>query len=82
MPITTLTPAVSRSSILVLSLSLFAAIAPPTLIAQETHEKETKTIEKDKPAEPAPPTPKEESSVTDHTIKIGGQSIPYKATAP
>ena len=25
--------------------------------------------------------PKEESSVTDHTIKIGGQVIPYKATA-
>ena len=24
---------------------------------------------------------KEESSVTDHTIKIGGQTIPYKATA-
>jgi len=25
--------------------------------------------------------PKEEISVTDHTIKIGGQTIPYKATA-
>ena len=24
---------------------------------------------------------KEESSVTDHTIKLGGQTIPYKATA-
>ena len=24
---------------------------------------------------------KEESSVTDHTIKIGSQTIPYKATA-
>ena len=27
------------------------------------------------------PEPKEESSVTDHTIKIGGQTIAYKATA-
>ena len=33
-----------------------------------------------KPA-PEPPAPKEESSVTDHTIKIGGQTIAYKATA-
>ena len=35
---------------------------------------------KNKPAEPAPKA-KEESSVTDHTLKIGGQTIPYKATA-
>lgn len=36
----------------------------------------------DKPAEAAAPAPaKEESSVTDHTIKLGGQTIPYKATA-
>ena len=33
----------------------------------------------EKPAESAPP--KEESSVTEHTIRIGGQAIPYKATA-
>jgi carboxypeptidase C (cathepsin A) len=36
-------------------------------------------------AAPAKPdsdtTPKEESSVTDHTIKLGTQTIPYKATA-
>jgi len=36
----------------------------------------------DKPAEAAAAAPaKEESSVTDHTIRIGGQTIPYKATA-
>jgi carboxypeptidase C (cathepsin A) len=56
-------------------------VGSPGLIAQETHEKETKTVEKDKPAEPAPPTPKEESSVTDHTVKIAGQIVSYKATA-
>jgi carboxypeptidase C (cathepsin A) len=30
---------------------------------------------------PADATPKEESSVTEHTIQIGGQTISYKATA-
>jgi carboxypeptidase C (cathepsin A) len=34
-----------------------------------------------KPASDASAPPKEESSVTDHTIRIGGQTIPYKATA-
>jgi carboxypeptidase C (cathepsin A) len=38
-----------------------------------------------KPADATPPaaaaTPKEESSVTDHTVRIAGQTIPYKATA-
>ncbi len=33
-----------------------------------------------KPAAEAPP-PKEESSSTDHTIRLGGQTISYKATA-
>jgi len=44
--------------------------------------------DKDKDAKPAdaaaaatPAPPKEESSVTEHSIKIGGQTIPYKATA-
>jgi carboxypeptidase C (cathepsin A) len=36
----------------------------------------------DKPAEAtALAPPKEESSVTDHSIKLGGQTVPYKATA-
>jgi carboxypeptidase C (cathepsin A) len=37
-----------------------------------------------KPNDQKPPdnsTPKEQSSVADHTIRIGGQPIPYKATA-
>ena len=54
---------------LLLSLNL------STLRAQE---KDAKPAEK--PSEPAP-TPKEESSVTDHSIKVAGQTIPYKATA-
>src|SRR5260370_37616934 len=67
-------------SIFMTSLFLLP-IASPSLRAQETREKETKTVEKEKPAEPTPPPPKEEASVTDHTIKIGAQTIPYKATA-
>ena len=59
-------------------LSLLPFAAP----AQErVQEKETKTVEKEKPGEPTPPAPKEESSVTEHSIKIGGQTIPYKAIA-
>ena len=45
----------------------------------ETPEKSEKEA---KPADAKPaPEPKEESSVTEHTIKISGQTIPYKATA-
>ena len=62
-------------------LFLFSMAASPILQAQEIHEKQTTTVEKDKPAEPAPPTPKEDSSVTDHTVRIGAQTVPYKATA-
>jgi carboxypeptidase C (cathepsin A) len=32
-------------------------------------------------AKPVADAPKEESSVTDHTIRLGGQEIPYQATA-
>src|SRR5579859_3437816 len=58
------------------------SLAPLAALAQErVQERETKTVEKEKPGEPTPPAPKEESSVTEHSIKIGGQSIAYKATA-
>src|SRR5258708_39380620 len=66
-------PAVAATALL--SFTLLAA-------AQErTQEKETKTVEKEKPGEPTPPPPKEESSVTEHSIKIGGQTIPHKTIA-
>jgi carboxypeptidase C (cathepsin A) len=68
-------------AIFLTTLSLPLIAASSSLRAQETREKETKTVEKDKPAEPAPPPPREESSVTDHTVKIGAQTISYKATA-
>jgi carboxypeptidase C (cathepsin A) len=62
--------------------TLLLALTPFAAPAQErAQEKEAKTVEKEKPAEPTPPPPKEESSVTEHSIKIGGQTIPYKAIA-
>jgi carboxypeptidase C (cathepsin A) len=64
----------TRLTLLCAAASFFA-FAPANSVAQE---KESKPAEK--PAEPAAAPPKEESSVTDHSIKIGGQSIPYKAT--
>src|SRR2546421_2679724 len=64
---------------IVLASSLI--LVPLHLNAQErTQERETKTVEKEKPAEPTPPPPKEEQSVTEHSIKLDGQTIPYKAT--
>lgn len=63
-------------------LLAFVLVLGPMAAALRAQEKETKPGEKpaDKAADAAP-TPKEESSVTDHSIKIGGQTIPYKATA-
>ena len=59
------------------AMTACAFLFPVTVGAQE---KEAKPPEK--PADQAAPAPpKEESSVTDHTIKINGQTIPYKATA-
>src|SRR5258708_36197821 len=43
-------------------------------------ERDPKPAEKSAETAAAAP-PKEESSVTDHIIKLGGQTIPYKATA-
>lgn len=58
------------------SLCLAALFAAAPLLAQDKDSKSS-----DKPADAASPAPKEETSVTDHTIKLGAQSISYKATA-
>ena len=58
------------------TIALCLAVVPTNIRSQE---KDAKAGEKSET--PAGPPPKEESSVTDHTIKIGGQTIPYKATA-
>ena len=61
--------------------ALSSLLVLPAAAQERAQEKETKTAEKEKPSEPTPPPPKEESSVTEHSIKIGGQTIPYKAIA-
>src|SRR5579862_6491961 len=58
-------------------------IAPPAspqdTKAQGAESKDSNDKEKDKEKEKE--KPKEESSITDHTVKIGGQILPYRATA-
>lgn len=68
-------PRSRRTPLLLASISLFLAGA---LAAQESA-KAAKPAE-EKPAAPSDP-PREESSVTEHTIRINGQAILYKATA-
>lgn len=65
-------------------LAMLFAFAQPAPIAAQTAPPDAKpAASKPDDAKPAPDAeaPKEESSVTDHTIQIGGESIPYKATA-
>src|SRR6266851_2933595 len=69
--------------ICVKNLSMLLALAlSMTAIAARARAQDKDAKPADKPAEAASAAPpKEESSVTDHSIKIGGQTIPYKATA-
>lgn len=55
--------------------SLLCLPAASLLVAQEKDAKPA-----DKPAEAPAAPPKEESVTSDHSIKIGSQTIPYKAT--
>jgi hypothetical protein len=50
-------------------------------LSGQTPEREMKTAEAKAPEPCDAATTKEDSSVTDHSIRIGGQTIPYKATA-
>jgi carboxypeptidase C (cathepsin A) len=65
----------------IFALLVVSLTSSPNLL--QAQDKDEKSADKDKKAAQAapPPVPKEESSVTDHTIKLGGQTIPYKATA-
>jgi carboxypeptidase C (cathepsin A) len=67
---------VSKHCKFLVALAVFLSVLPLSVLAQD---KDAKAA--DKPADTTtPPAPKEESSVTDHTIKLGPQTIPYKAT--
>ena len=65
------------------ALAIFFAAAPPArLFAQEPSGDAKPPAAKSGDAKtPEPAPPKEESSVTDHSLRIGAQTIPYKATA-
>jgi carboxypeptidase C (cathepsin A) len=65
---------------LFVAAALLALTSPSRLVAQDLEKSEKSEKEAKPEAKPAP-EPKEESSVTEHAIKIGGQSIAYKATA-
>jgi carboxypeptidase C (cathepsin A) len=66
----------------VATAALLLLLGQPALASAQEPSNQPKSESKpaeQKPAESAPP--KEESSVTDHVIHLGGQTIPYKATA-
>ncbi|HEY7184716.1 MAG TPA: hypothetical protein VIC84_24975, partial [Blastocatellia bacterium] len=70
-----------KHTAMVLLLACWASVA---LYAQPGRQQTQAQAQDDRQREarPAPAEPpKEEWSVTDHTIQIGGQTIPYKASA-
>ena len=50
-------------------------------LALRAQDKDKDAKAPDAAATPPAPAPKEESSVTEHSVKVGGAVIPYKATA-
>jgi carboxypeptidase C (cathepsin A) len=68
------------------AIAIFLLFAPAGRVAAQEPAKDAKAGDaKPADAKAAPPAaeaaPKEESSVTDHSIRLGGQTINYKATA-
>src|SRR6266566_1415275 len=67
-----------EASMRVATIILTACVLAVPLTAQNP----PAASERDTAAKAAPaPIPKEASSVTDHTIRIGSQLVPYRATA-
>lgn len=64
---------------LVVLCAVVAALQFPLI--SRAQDKDAKSSDATPAAAPATPAPKEESSVTEHSVRIGGQTIPYKATA-
>jgi carboxypeptidase C (cathepsin A) len=63
-------------------VTIFLVLGQASQVAAQEPEKSEKDAKPEAKSDAKPaPEPKEESSVTDHTIKIGGQTIAYKATA-
>lgn len=66
-------------------MTMAAIFGPAATLRAQEPAKQAAAVAETKPAEakaaPEANMPKEESSVTEHTIRIAGQTIPYKATA-
>jgi len=69
-----------KNMLLVAVAAILLGRAVPAIAQEPSKEAAAKPAEA-KPATAESAPPKEESSVTDHTIRIDGQTIPYKATA-
>ncbi len=70
------------ASVLILLVSGAAGSTPQLPEAQaRNQERDARPDGSRSAAASAPPAPKEEWSVTEHSIKLGGQVIPYKASA-
>jgi carboxypeptidase C (cathepsin A) len=65
---------------LLMAVAILLILAGMPCAAAQGPEGENKKEPEAKPAE-ATPTPKEETSVTDHSIRMGNDTIAYKATA-
>ena len=74
-----------RKIVVLVVMAILLVLGQSLQVAAQDAEKPEKSDKDAKAADakpaPEPPAPKEESSVTEHTIKIGGQAIAYKATA-
>lgn len=74
----------TRKALILIAVAIAMITAEASaLFAQAQPAKETALGAEAKPAETKEPeaAPKEESSVTEHTIRIGSQTVSYKATA-
>lgn len=63
------------------ALAVLLALMHTTGAAVQAPDAESTKAPETKPATEATPPPKEESSVTEHSIRMGAQTIAYKATA-
>ncbi len=69
-----------KKSFLLGLAGFFCLLAASSRVVAQAPERESRAPEAKAPDKCDPATSKEESSVTEHTIKIGSQTIPYKAT--
>jgi len=72
---------IERGRFVVAVVSVCAVLLAPGTRAQEQGAKPGEKPAEAKESGPPPKEPKEESSVTDHSLRMGSETLPYKATA-